>query len=199
VPRADECDPHFHRGIVEGVECQSLSPLFEAADALFTLFPIRELHFWWQYSIGLNGDSVRKLAGLPGLDRLTKLRLANYDSPITYAADTPAAWEEFTGCQRLTGLRVFGVDCARLSDADLEVIAASPELAGLHTLTLEQNRFTAIGVRAVLDSPHLKGLKRLSLGGNDSACEELRDELAERFPVGENPLDLFLEMDWFED
>lgn len=198
VPDANELDPHFHRGIVEGIECQSLSPLFEAAPVLFDRFPIRELLFWWQYRAGLTPNTLEKLAAMPGLDRLTSLRLANYDSPIAYEGDTAGPWRKFAACPRLAGLRFFGVDCARLTDADVEAIAASPALSGLHTLSLEQNTFTTAGVRALLTSPHFQNLKRLSLGGNERGeLEELRDELGERFR-GTNPLDLFLEMEWFQ-
>jgi len=198
VPKANEFEPHFHRGIVEGIDCQSLSPLFEAAPLLFELFPIRELLFWWQYKAGLTPNTLKELAEMPGLDRLTTLRLANYDSPIAYEGDTAHPWRKFAACPRLAGLRFFGVDCARLTDADLEAIAASPVLSGLHTLSLEQNKFTTTGVRAILVSPHFQNLKRLSLGGNDGeGFDELEKELGERFP-GTNPLDLFLEMEWFQ-
>lgn len=202
VPSADELEPKFHRGCVEGIECQSLEPLFDAADVLFALLPIRELLFWWQYSSGLTADTLAHLAQMPGLDRLRKLRLANYDTELM-TSDNPAKdWGEFFRCERLSGLRFLGVDCSRLTDADVEALADAPPLAGLTTLTLEQNQFGAAGVWALLRSPYLEGLLRLSLGGidleeHDEGHQALLAELEHRFP-GQEPLSLFIDQEWFE-
>jgi uncharacterized protein (TIGR02996 family) len=201
VPSANHLEPKFHRGCVEGIDCQSLKPLFEAAEMLFALFPIRELLFWWQYSWGLSAETLVQLADMPGLDRLRMLRLANYDSEVDPHGNSAKAWGEFFRSPRLANLRFLGVDACRLTDADVEAIADAPPLAALTTLTLEQNRFDVTGVRAVLQSPHLTRLTRLALGGNkvDSdgeGYEALLEELERRFP-GQNPFGLFLEMEWF--
>jgi uncharacterized protein (TIGR02996 family) len=203
VASADELEPKFHRGCVEGIECQSLQPLFEAEQILFSLLPVRELLFWWQYSWGLDAAGLERLAAMPGLDRLRKLRLANYDTELMRADNAAEAWAEFFRCERLSGLRFLGIDATELTDADVEGLADAPSLAGLTTLSLEQNRIGIEGVWAILRSPHLKGLRRLSLGGNLDDADldgeyDLMEELERRFP-GQAPLKLFIETGWFRE
>jgi uncharacterized protein (TIGR02996 family) len=202
VPSAENLEPKFHRGCVEGVECQSLKPLFNAAETLFTYFPVWELIFWWQASWGLSAWTLPQLAEMPGLDRLRKMRLANYGTEIEPPGLSEAAWGPFFRCPRLSGLRFLGVDACMLRDADVATLADAPPLAGLTTLTLEQNRFSMAGVWAVLRSPYLTGLRRLALGGNNvgqdaEGYQALREALERRFP-GQKPFDLFIDWEWFK-
>src|SRR5262249_3448096 len=151
---------------------------------------------------GLDAEGLARLAEMPGLDRLRKLRLANYDTELMRADNPAKEWGEFFRCERLSGLRVLGVDACEFTDADVEALADAPPLAGLTTLTLEQNRIGVPGMWAVLRSPHLRGLKRLALGGNLAAAdveghEELLEELERRFP-GQKPLETFIGYEWFE-
>jgi uncharacterized protein (TIGR02996 family) len=202
VPSAENLEPKFRRGCVEGVECQSLEPLFDAAETLFAYFPVWELNFWWQASWGLSAWTLPQLAQMPGLDRLRKMRLANYDTEIEPPGRSEEAWGQFCRCPRLSGLRFLGVDACVLRDADVEALADAPPLAGLTTLTLEQNGFSMAGVWAVLRSPYLTGLRRLALGGNDvdqdaEECRALLEALERRFP-GQKPLDQFINWEWFK-
>jgi hypothetical protein len=190
----EEISPKFRRGGVEGIEFTSLSPFWKVASELFRLFPIHEMYFWWQYQEGLNERSLPRLAEMPELARLRKLRLANYGT----AAPTEA-WRTFFQSEHLAGLEFLGADACEFTDADAEALAESSSLAGLTVLSLADNRMSIRGVWALLRSPHLVNLTRLALG-YDSDFEDadpdeyqaLLDELASRFP-DHNPLEEFID------
>jgi len=198
VPCADELSPYFHRGCVEGIECESLGPLFAAAGTLFALFPIRELYFWWQYSVGLSDSTLVGLAEMPGLERLRRLHLANYDSALGGTEITAEAWGRFFRCPRLAGLRSLRCEACRLGDANVEALADAPSLAGLTILSLTSNRIGVPGVWALLRSPYLRGVTRLSLEQNVVTGDDpaLQEELERRFP-GQDPLRQYDDEGWF--
>jgi uncharacterized protein (TIGR02996 family) len=184
VNSANEITLKFVRGCVEGVELQSLRPFFDAAEALFRLFPIREFTFWWQYSWGLNDKTLPRLAEMPELGRLQVLRLANYGTSCP-----TRAWRTFFRSPHLSGLQYLGIHACECSDADAEALADAPPLAGLTGLSLTDNQIGPAGTRALLRSPYLSGLTRLGLAGNlDDECQALLEELTSRFP-GQCPLE----------
>ncbi len=194
IASADELEPTFSRGCVEGLEFQSMEPFLPQAERLFWLFPLNDLYFWWQYSWGLNVESLTRLGDMPELLRIRTLRLANYDTAVPHEG-----WWIFFRSPNLAGLRYLGIHACEFSDRNAELLAAAPALAELTGLSLTQNPVGIEGIRAILRSPYLTNLNRLGLAGtlDDSdvdpdELEALEEVLAERFP-GRTPLQEWLE------
>ena len=127
----------YYRGFIEHVAMKT-SRFLELADELYSLAPIR--HLTLTYCKGLDHKDSglwRALLESPHLDRIRSLKL-----PV----------------------RAFGLDneyteLNRLTDADLELLAASTHLRGLAHLDLEdETSLTARGFDALAASPNLPAL-----------------------------------------
>jgi hypothetical protein len=130
-------NPQYFRGFVEHVAIRA-ERFLEIADELYGLAPIR--HLTLTYCKGLHHEDVglwQRLLESPHLDRIRSLRI-----PV----------------------RAFGMDneyteLNRLTDADLELLAASPHLRGLAYLDLEdQERLTVRAFDALAASLNLPAL-----------------------------------------
>jgi hypothetical protein len=127
----------YFRGFIEHVAIRA-ARFLEIADELYGLAPIR--HLTLTYCKGLDHRDAglwKALLESPHLDRIRSIRI-----PV----------------------RAFGMDneyteLNRLTDADVELLAASPHLRGLAYLDLEDaDRLTVRAFDALAASPHLPAL-----------------------------------------
>jgi uncharacterized protein (TIGR02996 family) len=140
----------FRRGLVEGVSLKAQS-LLKQADTLFRLAPVRHAE------VHRAGKCGRALAECPPLGRLTSLHVHGlYTSDSTYLITS----------EHLGGLTSLGLPQSHLTDAGVEVLAASLLLARLSRLDLTCNSVHDEGVRALAESPHASGLTWLDLSRN---------------------------------
>lgn len=133
-------DLRWYRGFVEHVAIKA-HRFLEIADELYSLAPIRHLTITFAKGLDHTDEGVwRALLASPHLARIRSLRF------LVHHIDHPKA------------------ELNRLTDADIEVLAASPMLKGLRYLDLEDNKRLRIGAfRALAASPHLRELSAVQL------------------------------------
>lgn len=113
-------DLRWYRGFVEHVAVKA-QRFLEIADELFSLAPIRYLTITYTKGLDHNDEGLwRALMESPHLERIRSLRL-----PVSILQN------QYTELNRLT-------------DADMELLAASPRLRGLRHLDLEDERHLTV-------------------------------------------------------
>lgn len=161
----------YSRGFPERVSYSALEELFEAADRLFDLLPVRGIEI--ESGSGADAEVMMRLADAPWLSRLTDLRLFHHDSIA------PGVWEEFFRSPRLSGLTHLTLGNCGMFEEETAHLAAAPVFANLVSLDLGYNGIGVDGAQALLDSPHLKGLKTLCLEHNFFGEDEDEDAVLE--------------------
>jgi uncharacterized protein (TIGR02996 family) len=180
----------FRRGFIESVWNTELSHFLEAAPALFTACPIRQLQMSLPPGKGL------ELAGCPYLGRLRLLRLFGRPADALQVCRSPHLGQLETldlfglesldenddgipmgdeGIRELAAisgqgtplplrsLRCLGVGSNGLGDDALETLVASPLARTVTGLDLGGNDFTIEGLRLLVSSPWWRRLEELDL------------------------------------
>ena len=163
----------FNRGLPYRVTFGSPGAFFAVADALFAFVPVSGLGITTVGGSEFDNDSLRRFAAVPGLARLTDLRL------FSHARVACKTWRVFFRSPHLSGLTRLYLPGCGLYGAEVTELAAAGPLANLTELDLSFNSIGVDGARAILDSPHLTKLKLLWLSRNFFGDEDGEDEVLE--------------------
>lgn len=157
----------FHRGFPYRVTFEDPPSFFAAADVLFAFVPVRGLRILSEGGTEFDDDTLVRFAAVPGLARITDLRL--YDH---HAAIAPEAWSELFRSPYLAGLTRLELPGCGIYELEATELADAAPLANLTELDLSFNGIGVDGARALFDSPHLTKLKALWLDHNLFGDEE---------------------------
>jgi uncharacterized protein (TIGR02996 family) len=163
----------YNRGFPYRITFMEPDSLFAAADTVFEFVPIRGLGVMTIEGSAFTDDTLPRFAAMPGLARLTDLRL------YEHAQINPEAWGELFRSPHLSGLTLLYLTGCGIYGAEAAELAAAPPLANLTELDLSFNSIGAKGAQALLDSPYLTKLKTLWLDHNFFGEEEGEDEVLE--------------------
>ena len=167
----------FERGFPYRITFGTEENFFELSDALFAFVPIRGLGIAADVGCQFDNDSLVRFAALPGLARLTDLRLYQHGQLL---AD---AWSELFRSPYLNGLTYLGLPSCGIYEGEAKELASARSLANLTDLDLSYNTIGVEGAQALLDSPHLTKLKHLWLEHNFFGEEEDEDAMLEALEV----------------
>jgi uncharacterized protein (TIGR02996 family) len=167
----------FERGFPYRITFGTEENFFELADALFAFVPIRALGISADVGSQFDNDSLVQFAALPGLARLTDLRLYQHGQLL---AD---AWGELFRSPYLNGLTFLSLPSCGIYEDEAKELASARPLANLTDLDLSYNTIGVEGAQAILDSPHLTKLKNLWLEHNFFGEEEDEDAVLEALEV----------------
>jgi hypothetical protein len=154
------------------VTFESSDAVFAAADTVLAFVPIRGLEIQTNGS-EFDNESLPRFAALPGLSRITDLRMYHHSSIA------PEAWGQLFRSPHLNGLTRLDIANCGIYEPEAKELAAAAPLANLTDLDLSFNSIGVDGLQALFDSPHLTKLKWLWLDHNFFGDEEGEDEVLE--------------------
>lgn len=160
----------YHRGFPYRVTFESSDAVFAAADTVFAFVPIRGLEIQTNGS-EFDNESLPRFAAMPGLSRITDLRMYHHSS-IAWQA-----WGQLFRSPHLSGLTRLDIANCGIYEPEAVQLAESAPLANLIDLDLSFNSIGVDGAQALLDSPHLTKLKTLWLDHNFFGEEDGEDEV----------------------
>jgi uncharacterized protein (TIGR02996 family) len=142
----------FHRGFVHEV-MTTAEKFLEHAEQLFSLAPIREVHF---------NDAAGRLAGLAACSALGRVDFV--DLSDNRLGDIGLKLLAHSVCLR--GVRGLNLSVSAAGNAGAQALACCPHLKNLEELYLSANKIGHDGAHALAHSPYLQALKTLFLNGN---------------------------------